>query len=379
MSMTPHFAKRSLLLIALASSPLFPATAHAAPAIRDELPSEARKDWDAARELYDARDFQSALVQFERAYELSRNPRVLFNIGVCWKELTRYAAAVRVWERQLEFADRLSPEDVERVKSAIAAARPFVSTLSVQVEEPDALLSIDGHPVGKSPFLGPVPIDVGRRRVTLQKEGFSPAEATVDVVRGTPSSVVLKLEPLVKMSTVSINVTGAHGVTLFVDGRELGGAPFTGSIPAGPHTFEARAQGYVSARQTSEVVYGKRLNLTLSLSEARSEGKVRILTNHHDATISIDGDPKGTGAWEGLLSAGGHQLRVVKPGFESHTAELSLSPGQQRTLQVNLVKEKSWVWWTVGIATVVGGGTVAAILLSRPTENSAVTGTLGTF
>jgi tetratricopeptide (TPR) repeat protein len=372
-------ARKLAVVLALASVGLTSGEALAAPAIRDELSAEARKDWDAARELYDARDYQSALVHFEKAYELSKNPRVLFNVGVCWKELTRYAQAIRTWERQLEFSDKLSAEDVERAKSAIVAARPFVSTLKLETDQPGAVLAIDGRDVGTTPLIAPVPIDVGRRTVTLKKEGFAPSEAVVDVVQGTPAQVSLKLTPLVKTGTVSIAVSGPRGVTLFVDGRELGPAPFTGSIPAGPHTFEARAPGYVTARQTLEVGYAQRSNLTLALAEARSEGKVRIVSNYADAAITIDGVVKGRGAWEGLLPAGGHQLRVEKSGFEDHIAELSLSPGQQRTVDVRLSKRQSWVWWTVGIATVVGGGTVAAILLSRPTETSPVSGTLGTL
>lgn len=376
--MTTYFTKIAIVLAALSGSALTTTLAFAAPPIRDELPSDARKDWDAARELYDARDYQSALVHFEKAYELSKNPRVLFNVGVCWKELTRYAQAIRVWERELEFADKLSAEDVERVKSAIAAARPFVSTLKVESNQPGAVLVVDGREAGTTPFVSPIPIDVGRRTLVLKKEGFLPNETTIDIVQGTPASVSLDLTPLVKMGTVAITVTGStRGATLFVDGRELGPAPFTGSVPAGPHTFEARAAGYVTARQTTDVPYGKQLNLTLSLAQARSEGKVRIVTNHADAAIAIDGQPRGSGAWEGLLPAGGHQLRVEKSGYETHVAELSLSPGQQRTLEIKLDKRQSWVWWTIGIATVVGGGTVAAILLSQPTETSPVMGTLG--
>lgn len=378
--MTTYFTKIAVLVVALSGTALGTTTAFAAPPIRDELPSDARKDWDAARELYDARDYQSALVHFEKAFELSKNPRVLFNVGVCWKELTRYAQAIRVWERELEYSDRLSAEDIDRVKAAIAAARPFVSSLMVRSNQPGAVLVIDGREVGTTPFVAPVPIDVGRRTVVLKKDGFMPNETTLDVVQGTPASVSLDLTPMVKTGTVAINVTGnARGVTLFVDGRELGPAPFTGSIPAGPHTFEARAPGYVSARQTTDVPYAKQLNITLSLAEARNEGKVRIITNYADAAIEIDGQPRGSGAWEGLLPAGGHQLRVEKPGYDSHVDELSLSPGQQRTLQIRLEKKQSWLWWTIGLATVVGGGTVAAILLSQPTETSPVSGTLGTF
>jgi len=350
----------------------------APPSIRDELSPEARKDWDAARELYDAADYRSALVHFEKAYELSKNPRVLFNIGVCWKDLTQYAQAIRVWERALGLRERLPAEDVQKIEFAVGAARPFVSTLQLATDQTGAVLSIDGVEIGVTPFIEPVRIDVGRRKLSLVKDGFAPLEKTVDVVQGAPVALTLALVPLLKTGIVSISVTGAPGATLFMDGRELGRAPFQGEVPEGPHTFEARAAGYYATRQTSEVPYGKTLSLSLSLARARSEGKVRVIANPTDARIQIDGSPKGHGAWEGILPAGGHQLVVEKSGFETFAQEISLSPNQERTVEVRLSKKQSWLWWTIGVAAVVGGGAVTAVVLSRPTEKSSVSGTLDT-
>jgi hypothetical protein len=224
----------------------------------------------------------------------------------------------------------------------------------------------------------PIPIDVGRRKVTLSKDGFAVGEKTVDVVQGSQVVLAMKLMPLQKTGSVTIAISGAAGATLFMDGRELGPAPFSGDVPEGPHTFEARAPGYYPTRQTSDVLYGKTLRLALSLAKAQNEGKVRILVDHADAVIRIDGNVKGRGGWEGILSVGGHQLVVEKSAYEDFTQEVSLSQGQERTVQVQLHKKPSWIWWTVGIATVVGGGTVAAVLLSRPTDTSSVSGTLDT-
>ena len=42
-----------------------------------------------------------ALVEFQRAYDLSHNPRVLFNVGVTEKLLTHYARAVDAWDKEL--------------------------------------------------------------------------------------------------------------------------------------------------------------------------------------------------------------------------------------------------------------------------------------
>lgn len=344
--------------------------------VRDELPAEAKPAWDAARELYDASDFRSAQVQFERAFQLSKNPRVLFNVGVCWKNLTHYALALRAWERELNFRDQLSPQEIAKVEGAVAAVRPFVSTLEVDATEPGATLTIDEIEIGQTPFVEPVPIDVGSRRVRLTKRDYVPIERNVEVVQGLPLTLTFVLEPVLKAAVVSAVTTGSTPGTLFMDGRELGPVPFKGEIASGPHTFEVRAPGYETARQTSEVVFGRQLHLTFAMIQARNEGKLRVITRYSDAVIHVDGKLMGYGAWEGLVGAGGHQLEVSRSGYDRYLADISLSRDQQRTIEVDLTRSQSWVWWTVSLAAVIGGGTVAAVLLSQPSETSPVTGTL---
>src|SRR5688572_15989762 len=199
-----------------------PSFAQAARTVRDELPEAARSDWDAARELYDAGDYKAALVQFERVYTLSKNPRVLFNVGVCWKNLTHYALAIRAWERELAARDELGKAEVAKVEAAIQAVRPFVSSVEVQANEPGATLSIDGNDVGQTPFIEPVPIDVGRRQVRLVKPDFIPIERSVEVVQGMPLTLTFVLEPVLKAAVVSVATTEDVPGTLFMDGRELG-------------------------------------------------------------------------------------------------------------------------------------------------------------
>src|SRR5690606_14980812 len=104
----------------------------------------------------------------------------------------------------------------------------------------------------------------------------------------------------------------------FMDGTELGPAPFKGEVPVGRHTFEARASGFVTARQTSVIAEGDPVRITLSLVRALAEGKVKIITDHPDAIIRIDDEVVGYGAWEGMLTAGGHQLVIDKDGYQTY-------------------------------------------------------------
>jgi hypothetical protein len=348
--------------------------------VREELPDNARRDWDAARDLLEANDYAGALVEYLRAYELSKNPRVLYNVGVCEKNLRHYARAVSRFRQELaEGTGRLSPQEQQDVKDAINALEQFVSTVEVTANEPGATLYIDSDEAGVTPLTAPVPIDVGPHTLRLHKDGFGDATQTVQIAGGSPAKASLSIEPLVKKTLVTITVTGAPGASVVIDGIDMGQAPFKGELAAGRHTFEARAQGFVTARQTTDVVFKTPLSLSLDLSAERHEGKLRVEATPSSATIEIDGKVVGSGIWEGALPTGGHQLIVKKPGYQPYTAEISLNDDQQRSVRATLLEEKggsSWIAWTVGTVLVVGGGTVASYFLFKPTDQQPVVGTL---
>ena len=98
-------------------------------------PDAARKDWDAARDLLDANDFAGALVEYQRAYDESKNPRVLYNVAVCQKNLRHYARAEMRFKQELaEGTGKISPQDETDLKAAITALDPFVSTVEITRE-----------------------------------------------------------------------------------------------------------------------------------------------------------------------------------------------------------------------------------------------------
>jgi hypothetical protein len=348
--------------------------------VREELPDAARKDWDAARDLLDTSDFAGALVEYQRAYDLSRNPRVLYNVAVCQKNLRHYARAEATFKQELtDGAGKISPQEETDVKAAIQALDPFVSSLEVTANEAGATLLIDGDSAGQTPFDKPVPIDVGPHEIRLHKDGFVDAVQTMTIAGGTPAKASLSIDPAVKKATVTVTVTGVAGANVVIDGIDMGQAPFKGDVVAGRHTFEARAPGYVTARQTTDVLYKEPLNVALDLAAERHMGRVRIEATPVEAAIEVDGKVVGSGVWEGSLPSGGHQLVVKRHGYQPFTSEVTVSDDQSRELKATLLEEKggsSWLAWTIGTVLVVGGGTVAGYFLFQPNNQQPVNGSL---
>ena len=226
-------------------------------------------------QLAEAKDFKGALVELHQAYDLSQNPRVLYNIGALEKLLTHYARAVDAWELELkEGTGKIGPGEIAEAKSSIAIVQQFVSTIDVTANEPDATLWIEDYAVGKTPFSGPVRIDVGKHTLKLSKDGFVDAIQQVSVASGQRTPVSFTLEPKSKTGLVAVTVGGAPSATVFVDGKDMGPAPFKGELSAERHTIEARAPGFVTVGQTVDVQYKQPMSLVLSLSQERARGQV---------------------------------------------------------------------------------------------------------
>ena len=137
---------------------------------------------------------------------------------------------------------------------------------------------------------------------------------------------------------------------MFIDGKDMGPAPFKGELTADRHTIEARAPGFVTVGQTVDVQYHQPMSLVLSLSQERHEGHAE----DHGARGRRDRGRREEGrlgTWEGMVSTtGGHQIVVTKPGSQTYSTEVMVADDQTREVDAVLNAEvgTSWVAWGSG-------------------------------
>ena len=347
--------------------------------IRSQLTGPALEAWDRGQDAIDAKQWATAVPELRQAYTISRNPRVLFNIGFCQTQLGNYVDAKATFEKELaEGAATFSPEVQQQIKDAVASVAPYITTLQVTANEPGATLLIDEENRGTTPFLGPILVNTGaNHKLVLHKDGFNDQVITKEFTHDVADKIVFAIEPTIKKSEVTVDVEGAPNAEVRIDATSMGTAPWHGYVVAGRHTFEARASGYVSTTQTSEVVYKTPLHLKLTLAQERHNARVSIDTAPAGGAIEIDGQAVALTHWEGTLPSGGHQLIVKKQGFEDYSSELALRDDQVRTVTATLVEVKSrtWIWWTVGAIAVIGGGAVASYFIFKPSDATPYVGT----
>lgn len=155
------------------SSPSSPAEPAEAPADTMDPLEEARLRYERGLSLYSGAEYVLALVEFERAYQLSPNYRVLYNIGQVRIQLGRYARAFEALTQYLkEGGQEISAERREAVQKDLDMLSERIAKLVVKTNEPGANISLDGMIIAVSPLTSPLIVDAGEHTISVRKLGF---------------------------------------------------------------------------------------------------------------------------------------------------------------------------------------------------------------
>ena len=110
--------------------------------LAETLTGMARAEYEAGRLLYVDGDYAGAALKFQRAYEESKDPRLLWNTAAAEKNLRHYAKVVELVERYVaEGGTRLKPEDRAEADALLVTVRAFISTVTLDVQPEGATCS----------------------------------------------------------------------------------------------------------------------------------------------------------------------------------------------------------------------------------------------
>jgi hypothetical protein len=168
-------------------------SAPASPSHRD-----ADRHFEHGVALYMEADYRAALVEFLRAYELSPNAVVLFNVGETQYQLRDYASALATFERYLMEG---SPTDSHRpmVEANVKELRTRVGRLTIASSPLGAEISIDDRVIGRTPFEKPVIVGIGRLSVRAYLPNHLSVTRAVDVAAEDNLAVNFDLPPAALM------------------------------------------------------------------------------------------------------------------------------------------------------------------------------------
>jgi hypothetical protein len=208
--------------------------------------TDAIQRYEHGVKLYQSGAFEAALVEFQAAYETSKNVRLLFNIGVAANEAREHAVALAAFRKYLSDGGGSIPEEKR------SAARTFIEQLELVVRDvsiasnaPDGSeVSVDQRVVGKTP-LGPILLKIGRHRVLVTNGDRTGSESMelpsgkgvfslrVDLPRAGPTTQPLASATADRREPTAVDRPGlpywAYGLT----GVLTAGAIVTGTLAVG--------------------------------------------------------------------------------------------------------------------------------------------------
>jgi hypothetical protein len=205
-------------------------------------------------------DAASALVKFQSAYDLSHEPRLLWNLAACHKQLRHYAELERLLKRYLAEGDRvITNEDRAEANALLQTIAPLLADAAIQVNEAGASIYVDGISIGQSPLAEKVRLDLGTRKLRVEKPGFAPYEAAIVVGGGAPLALDIRLKQEDHRGRLRVIADG--GAEIRIDGRDKGFGVWAGMLPSGAHHIDVTATGKLPYH--SEVVVSDNQTNTL--------------------------------------------------------------------------------------------------------------------
>jgi tetratricopeptide (TPR) repeat protein len=277
--------------------------------LADTSPTEeAGKHFGRGVSLYDEADYRAALVEFRRAYEIAPNAVVLYNIGETYYQLQNYASALTALERYLAESPATAEHRAE-VQKTLEILRSRVGKVAITTNVPGCEVTVDDEFVGKTPLAQPVPVSIGRRKITAMRSGLPPDTRFVEVAAGDTAAITLTLEepkaieaPVSKpLPDVAEEPPGSsHATTAWIVTGALGAA----GIGMGIATY-VESKHLQDARNTFGVTHDE------------LQSKATRVT-----TFGIIGDSLGVAA----LIAGGFALKFTLSSSSTHEVHAALTP-----------------------------------------------------
>jgi hypothetical protein len=157
-------------------------------------------------------------------------------------------------------------------------ALPENGSIIVESIPEDAEIYLNGSYIGKTDYrIREVP--PGTYMIRICKFGFDDYEASLPVNVIDPAVVSITLKP--KDGVISVDSSPVYG-KVFIDGAEVGTAPYAGEFAQGTHTIEVKSAGFEDFSQTVTLgLQGEAINAVLTplANEAIAKAEAAIAAN----------------------------------------------------------------------------------------------------
>lgn len=217
---------------------------HTTAGAQDSQPQSARtaasERFHRGVELFQDQAYVAALVEFERAYELLPDYRVLFNIGRTKFELQDFLGAVQAFERYLAEGGPGVPEERRtEVEGTLRSLRSRIGRVLIHVDRENVDIFVDDVKIGRAPLDSSVPVNVGRHRIMARADDGASDQQSISVPGNETVDVFLNMPVARVEERAAQPVERPPFRKLAIIGWSAGGALLLGALTTGILTLSA--------------------------------------------------------------------------------------------------------------------------------------------
>jgi tetratricopeptide (TPR) repeat protein len=273
---------------------------------------EARQHFADGLKLYKDGDFDAALVQFERAYTIKPNYKVLYNIAQTYFQLREYVEARDDMARYLkEGGSAIDPERQAAASKDLADLEKRVAKVVLTVNVAGATVLVDGKKVGTTPLSEPISVSEGQRTISVEAPNRGARERLIRVAGGDQQTLSLTFEEV-----PSTLLAPPNGAPQPHKQSGLGGAFWSTAIGAVALGAGAGITGFLALKASNDN-QDQRKQFGVSASTVDD-------SNSHAKTLALTSDILSGAA---LICAGTAVVLLVTSPHHRDAAQVGLSIG----------------------------------------------------
>lgn len=214
--------------------------------------------------------YQEALAHYEKAYESTKNPAILYNMGRAYEGLGEFPKALDALE---EFSEKAPPElkaKVPKLEELLRDVRNRVATLVLSAPVDGAEIRLGEKVIGKT-RAGQVVLRVnaGKQKLFVTHEAYFPFEKELTLAGGRVETVEATLAT--RASSAILRITSpVAGAEAAVNGNPVGTVPAETAVGPGQHRISLSRDGYDPVETSVIVNAGERKDVTIEMNRRES-------------------------------------------------------------------------------------------------------------
>jgi hypothetical protein len=210
--------------------------------------------------------YQEALAYYRRAFEATKSPALLYNMGRAYEGLAEFPKALDALE---EFTDKAPPElkaRVPKLDDLVADVRKHVATMIISAPVGGAEIRLGNKVLGTTkPGQTVFRVNAGPQTLSVTHRDYFPFERPVALAAGKIETIDVVLAS--RSAEALLRITSpVEGAAVAIDGKSFGNVPAETPMKPGQHRIALSRDGYDAAEASVVLIAGERKDVDIPMA-----------------------------------------------------------------------------------------------------------------